>query len=51
MTELKQTSAYSETDLPVAPERLRVVRNADGQYAAHWDGHQAVVTVCRCFPW
>ena len=37
--------------IPVAPERVRVRRGDDGQFTATWDGHTAVVYVCRSFPW
>jgi len=51
MCNASQCAAYKERELPVNPERLRVAREPDGQYAAHWGNHRAAIRVCRCFPW
>ncbi len=51
MPDKKPTCEYSEADLPVAPKRVQVKRDADGQYTASWDTFSAVVRVNRCFPW
>lgn len=36
---------------PVDLARLRLARQADGRYRAHWDGHSVLVQVISCFPW
>lgn len=50
-TNRKNESPYNGEPLPVAPSALRLTRRQDGQFAADWGGHHAVVQVTRCFPW
>lgn len=47
----QEETSYSDRDLPVGVERIRIVRGDDGQFSAQWDGHTALVRVNRCFPW
>lgn len=51
MTEAGKHKEYTEAHLPVCAKEVRIVHEADGQFAAYWNEHRAVVRVCRCFPW